>query len=128
MIFILPDLGRLPAPPPTPATTTTAASRPHARGTAAAAGARTRSVVALGTPGASSESIPVSATPARDVPAPDSICSASTGPVANACTTSPVTKTPSAGPIAHAGSPGAIARQIPALPANLLPGTSLAIG
>jgi hypothetical protein len=107
---------------PTAATTTSStateasASRSHAGGATATAGAGVRSVVS---PGAASEGIPASAAAAREIPASDAIPSASARPVAKASAT---------GPIAYASSSGAVAGQIAALSAQLVPSTTLAFG
>src|SRR5207249_5399805 len=84
------------------------ASGSHAGGAAAAAGTCARSVVAPGTPGTSSEGIPVSATATREIPAANAIRSSSprsitpadsaAGPVAEATTT---TTSSTSGPAAE---------------------------
>src|SRR6202000_2712106 len=92
------------------------ASRSHTGGAAATGPASARSVVA---PRTTSQSISVSATPARDIPASDAIRPASTRPVAKACTASQVADATTAAPTTHAGS-STVAAQIATLPANLL--------
>ena len=77
--------------------------------------------------GSPSESVPVSATAAREVAASDAIGSATACPVTHAGSASVADTGSSASPIADAGS-STVAGQIAALPANLLPGARLAIG
>jgi hypothetical protein len=110
----------LPAAPTSTAATSTLASssRSHAGGTAAATGARARSVVSLGTSRAASESVTVSTTAARDIPTSNAVRSPAAGAVACSSSTSrPVTDTSAASPIAG---------QIAALPPKLLAGAGLA--
>jgi len=122
----MPRSRSLPAPATAATTTTeTAPSRSHAGRPPATARASAGSVVSLGTPGTSSERIPVPSPTARDVAASDAIRSTSASSVASA---SPVADTCAAGPITHAGSSSATARQIATLPPKLLPGASLAVG
>jgi len=113
----------LPAPP---ATTSEASASTHAGATATAAGTSARSVVSAGTPRTSSEGVPISAAAASEIPASDAILTGTAGPIANATTPSSIAHSRS-GPVANASASVAIAGQIPALPADLLPGAGLPI-
>lgn len=126
-MIVLHDLNRLPAPSSTSTKASASTSRAHARAATAAAGTSARSVVCAGTPRTPSEGVPVPAAAAGKIPASDAILSATTRPVAKAITTGSIPN-PRAASVADTGPPAAIAGQIAALPANLLPGAGLPVG